>query len=62
MQLDTPVSVLTGVGPVVKKGLEQLKIKTVGDLLCHLPRRFENYSAITRMRDIRPNSKYLSLY
>lgn len=54
MQLDTPVSALTGVGPVVKKGLERLKIKTVGDLLWHTPRRWEDYSQITKIRNIKP--------
>ncbi len=54
MQLDTPVSALTGVGPVVKKGLERLKIKTVADLLWHTPRRWEDYSQITKIRNIKP--------
>ncbi len=54
MKLDTPVSVLNGVGPVVKKGLERLKIKTVQDLLWHVPRRWEDYSQITKIRNIKP--------
>ncbi len=54
MNLDTPVSVLSGVGPVVKKGLERLKITTVQDLLWHTPRRWEDYSQITKIRNIKP--------
>ncbi len=54
MRLDTPVSALTGVGPVVKKGLARLKINTVQDLLWHTPRRWEDYSQITKIRNIKP--------
>lgn len=56
MNLDSSVSSLKGVGPVVKKALDRLHIKTVHDLLWHVPRRFEDYSTITKMRDIRPGN------
>lgn len=54
MRLDSRVTNLKGVGPVVQRGLDRLKIKTLRDLLWHVPRRWEDYSTITKMRNIRP--------
>jgi ATP-dependent DNA helicase RecG len=39
--LDRAVDVLPGVGPAVKKKLERLGLRTVGDLLTHRPFRYE---------------------
>jgi ATP-dependent DNA helicase RecG len=40
--LDTPVSKLWGVGPERTELLVRLKVRTVGDLLLHRPRRYED--------------------
>jgi len=40
--LGKPVQFLKGVGPKRAQLLERLDIKTVGDLLCHLPRHWED--------------------
>ncbi|MBU0650008.1 hypothetical protein KJ605_02295, partial [Patescibacteria group bacterium] len=42
--LQIPVRFLTKVGPKYEKMLERLEIKTIGDLLYHLPFRYEDYS------------------
>ena len=48
--LDTlPVTVLKGVGPAIAKRLQRLNIRTVQDVLFHLPARYEDRTRITPM-------------
>lgn len=54
MILNSPVSRLIGVGPVVEKGLARLKINTVADLLYYFPRRWEDYSNVCKIAQIKP--------
>lgn len=53
MTLDTPVTALTGVGPTSVTRLAQLGIRTVGDLVRHIPRRYEDWRILTSIRDVR---------
>jgi ATP-dependent DNA helicase RecG len=46
------LDVLPGVGPVVKKRLEALGLRTVGDLLAHRPFRYEEPVPERRMADL----------
>lgn len=48
------VSQLKGVGPVIESGLNRLKIKTVEDLLYYFPRRWDDYSKIYKIAQIKP--------
>lgn len=50
--LESPVSVLRGVGAERLQMLERLGIRTVGDLLFHGPRRFEDRRRVARIRDL----------
>jgi ATP-dependent DNA helicase RecG len=52
-ELERPVDVLPGVGPVVKKKLERLGLETVGDLLLHRPFRYEEPVPEVRIADLR---------
>lgn len=45
-QLHHPVTVLVGVGPSVASQLARLSIESIGDLLWHLPVRYENRGQI----------------
>jgi ATP-dependent DNA helicase RecG len=54
MQLTDDITVLKGVGPALAAGLRQLGIKTVFDLLDYIPRRYEDYSHITAIRNLHP--------
>ena len=48
--LDTlPVTVLKGVGPAIAKRLQRLNIRTVQDVLFHLPARYEDRTRLTPM-------------
>ena len=51
-ELERSVDVLAGVGPVVKKRLERLGLKTLGDLVAHRPFRYEEPVPEVRMADL----------
>ena len=45
--LDDPVNKLSGVGPKLTEHLERLKITRIGDLLFHLPLRYQDRTRLT---------------
>ena len=46
LRLDTPVTYLKGVGPARAEALKRLGVVTAGDLLFHIPHRYEDASTI----------------
>jgi len=54
-----PVSILKGVGPHKLKCLEKLGIKTVGDLIGHYPRDYEDRREIRAIRSLAPGETVL---
>ena len=50
--LDAPTTVLYGVGTVNAKRLENLGVHTLGDMLYHFPRRYEDYSQLTAISSL----------
>lgn len=54
MELNSQVTELKGVGEELAKKLAILKIKTVDDLIEYYPRRYEDYSNVTKIKDLRP--------
>ena len=57
MQLTTPISELSQVGVATAKKLARLNITTVGDLLWHLPRRYDDFSERVRIKDLELDQK-----
>ncbi len=51
--LDASVTVLDGVGPKNAEKLARLGITTLGDMLMHYPRRYDDYSALTPINRLR---------
>ena len=49
LTLDTPVTYLKGVGPARAEKLARLGITMAGDLLRHVPHRYEDASTVTRI-------------
>jgi ATP-dependent DNA helicase RecG len=47
VRLDTPVTYLKGVGPVRAEALGRLGVVTAGDLLYHIPHRYEDASTVS---------------
>ena len=54
MNLDSSVSELKGVGEAVASKMAILGIKTVSDLINNYPRRYEDYSDIVPIAELRP--------
>lgn len=47
LRLDTPVTYLKGVGPGRAEALRRLGVQTAGDLLYHIPHRYEDASTVS---------------
>lgn len=56
MNLDVRVETLKGVGTAMAAKLKRLGIVTVGDLLNHYPRRYDDFSEIIPIRQMRPGA------
>jgi ATP-dependent DNA helicase RecG len=54
MTEDTPLTALKGVGPAVAAKFEVLGLRTIGDLINHYPRRYEDYSTQTDIIALQP--------
>ena len=54
VRLDTPVTFLKGVGPARATALHKLGIITAGDLLYHVPRRYEDASTVRPINSLSP--------
>ncbi len=54
LYLDTPVTYLKGVGPARAEALRRLGIVTAGDLLFHVPHRYEDASTVSPIRSLEP--------
>jgi ATP-dependent DNA helicase RecG len=44
--LDAPLTTISGIGPKSAKTLKKLGLQTLGDLLWHFPRRYDDYSQL----------------
>lgn len=54
VRLDTPINFLKGIGPTRAETLRKLGIITAGDLLWHVPRRYEDASTVRRISSLEP--------
>lgn len=52
--IDTPIRELKGVGDKIADAFKRVGIFTVGDLIEWLPRRHEDFSAVTKISELRP--------
>ncbi|NSW51681.1 MAG: ATP-dependent DNA helicase RecG [Anaerolineae bacterium] len=55
--LEAPLTVLHGVGPQNAKRLEKLEIRTLGNLLHHYPRRYDDYSHLKTIDQLKVNDE-----
>jgi len=53
MQLSTPVSEIPKVGPVYIKRLNKIGVKTIYDLFFHFPHRYEDFSNLKKISEIK---------
>lgn len=54
LQLDKPITTLKGVGEMLALKLARLGIFTVGDLIKHYPRRYDDFSQVLPIKSMRP--------
>ena len=54
--LDIPIEKLKGVSVKIAKPLKKLSIDTVRDLLWHIPTRYNDFSQVTTISGLRPNT------
>ena len=54
LYLDTPVTYLKGVGPARAEALRRLGIITAGDMLFHVPHRYEDATTVAPIRTLEP--------
>lgn len=59
LKLEMPVAVLKGVGPRLAGQLARLGVERIGDLLCLLPIRYEDRTAVQPLGGVRPGTKVL---
>ena len=57
--LARPVAALRGVGARIAEKLARLGVRTIGNLLCLLPRRYEDRTAVRPIGSLRPGEKAL---
>jgi len=58
MNTTDPIEKLRGVNSKITKALEKLGIRTIHDLLFHLPRRYDDFSLVTKIRDVKIGGTY----
>jgi len=51
--LEAPLTTLTGVGPKLAATMARLGLSQVGDLLWHLPARYQDYSQLRTIKELR---------
>lgn len=55
MRLDDNISVLAGIGPSYARKLQKLEIKSIRDLLWHIPHRYLDFRSISKTKDVKIN-------
>ena len=54
-RLSDPVTILKGIGPTKAKQFAQLNIFTLGDLICHFPRGYEDRTKLVPIEKLEPD-------
>ena len=55
MDFNTPIENISGIGPVYQKKLKKLGIKTIQDLLYYFPHRYEDFSNVISISQVKLN-------
>ncbi len=56
MKLNAPVTSIPYIGEAYQKRLAKLNIHTVEDLLLHLPHKYEDFSSVMNIADVKPDN------
>ena len=55
-RLSDPITILKGIGPSKAKQFQNLNIYTLGDLICHFPRGYEDRSKLVSIEKLQPDT------
>jgi len=58
MDLSTPIENLSGVGPQYQKKLKKLGIKTAGEAIFHFPHRYDDFSKVVKIAELKPEGLF----
>lgn len=58
LSLDTPLVSIKKIDKTRQKALRKLNLRTIQDLLFYFPRRYEDFSKITKIKQIKPGAEY----
>ena len=58
MQVNTTITMLSGVGPKKTEALNRIGIETLRDLLEHYPRSYQDRSTFTPISQVKPDQVY----
>ena len=56
MKLSDSLGVLKGIGPESAKKLASAKLESIEDLLSYWPRKYEDYSTVLAIKDVKPGN------
>ena len=59
IEIDAPLTALSGVGPKIAEKLQALGLRRVSDLLFHLPLRYEDRTRVVPIGSLRPGQRAL---
>ena len=54
MTTDSPITIIKGIGEELAKKMAGLGVRTIGDLIENLPRRYDDYSQVSGIKSLRP--------
>ena len=57
--LDSPLTVLSGVGPAIEEKLARMDLHRVGDLLLLLPNRYEDRTSLIKIGSLQAGDRCL---
>jgi ATP-dependent DNA helicase RecG len=57
MNLNDPIETVSSIGPIYKIRLKKLNIFTIKDLFYHFPFRYEDYSKVSNIKDLKVGTK-----
>ena len=58
MELATPIEKIAGIGPAYQKRLKKIGVQTIRDLLFHFPHRYEDFSNVAPISEIKLGDIY----
>jgi ATP-dependent DNA helicase RecG len=56
MKLTDKLNTITGIGDALSQKFASIEVHTIGDLINYYPRRYDDYSVVSKIKDLRPGA------